>query len=368
MFSQRPGPAGEEERMTRQRYLASTARRKLPSKRRRWRVDTVRQIACEDGNRDYPPMKCSVLLPVYNAGATLPAAIESILNQEETDFEFLIVDDGSSDNSASVIRRYAASDARIRPIFHRRNAGVPAAMNEGIEAARTGLIARMDSDDVALPRRIGTQVEFMRQHPEVAVAGSFVYHMGRRPADDRLVRLPVEHDEIARMLPRENCIYQPAAMMRRDAIRGVGGYRTEFLSAEDYDLWLRMVKVHRFANIPEPLLRYRFSVRGETLGRKWHQARYARMSIVSSEHPDWSLDRVRQQADADLEHMGKGWFLEQVARGTMRELCLLRLPGDALRILWCFSRQLEARRVPGLVREFGVALLRNWRRETRTPR
>ena len=313
-------------------------------------------------------MKCSVLLPVYNAGAALPAAIESILNQDERDFELLIVDDGSSDNSASVIRRYAASDARIRTIFHGRNAGVPATMNEGLAAACCDLVLRMDSDDVALPRRIGTQVEFMRQHPEIAVAGSFVYHMGRRPADDRLVRLPVEHDEIARTLVRENCIYQPAAIMRRDAIRSVGGYRREFLSAEDYDLWLRVAKVHRLANIPEPLLRYRFSVHGESLGRKWHQALYAQMSIVWNLHPEWSVEQVRQQADADLERLGKGWFLEQVARGTMRELSLLRLPGDALRILWRFAWQLEPNRAVPLVREFAGVLLRNWIREACAPR
>jgi hypothetical protein len=232
-------------------------------------------------------------------------------------------------------------------------------MNEALAAARSDLVLRMDSDDVALPRRIGTQVEFMRRHPEIAVAGSFVYHMGRRPADDRLVRLPVEHDEIARTLARENCIYQPAAIMRRDLILGLGGYRTEFTGADDYDLWLRVAKTHKLANIPEPLLRYRFSVNGVSLGRKWEQARHAQMALVSSRHPEWSLDRVRQEAAAEMERLGKGWFLEQVARGTMRELIGLRLYGDALRILRSFARQIEARRVPGLLREFSGALLRS---------
>jgi glycosyltransferase involved in cell wall biosynthesis len=303
-------------------------------------------------------MKCSVLLPVYNAGAALPEAIESILSQEEADFELIVVDDCSTDDSAQAIRRYAASDARIRPIFHSRNAGLAVTLNEGVAAARSDLVVRMDQDDVSLPKRIGTLVEFMRQHPEIAVAGSFVYHMGRRPADDRLVRVPVEHAEIVRTLERDNCMYHPSVILRRDAILGVGGYRTEFRNTEDYDLWLRVAKKHRLANIPEPLLRYRFSVAGMTLGRKWEQAVYARMAPISSRHPEWSLERVRQEAAAEMERLGKGYFLEQVARGTIRELIGLRLYGDALRVLWSFSRQLEAGRVPGLVGEFGGALLR----------
>jgi glycosyltransferase involved in cell wall biosynthesis len=316
-------------------------------------------MASEDANRDYRPMKCSVLLPVYNAGAALQAAIESILGQDEGDFEFLITDDCSTDDSANVIRRYAASDARIRPTFHARNAGVPFTLNEGLAAARCELVVKMDQDDISLPGRIGTQVEFLRQRPEVAVAGSFVYHMGRRPADDRLVRLPVEHEAIVRTLARENCMYHPSVIMRRDAIRGLGGYRMEFLNSEDYDLWLRVAKVHKLANIPEPLLRYRFSVNGVTLGRKWEQALYAQMASISSLHPEWSLERVRQEAAAELERVGKGCFLEQVARGTTRELIGLRMYSDAWRILRSFARQMEARRVPGLVREFMGALVRS---------
>jgi glycosyltransferase involved in cell wall biosynthesis len=297
-------------------------------------------------------------MPVYNAGAVLPMAIESILGQDEPDFEFLIFDDGSTDDSAGVIRRYAASDARIRPIFHGRNAGVPATLNEGLAAARSDLVVKMDQDDAALPKRIGTQVKFLRERPEVAVAGSFVYHMGRRPADDRLVRLPVEHEEIARALDRENCIYHPSVIVRRDAILSLGGYRKEFRNSEDYDLWLRVAKVYRLANIPEPLLRYRLSVHGESLGRKWHQVRYARMALIASRHPEWSLDRVRGEAGVELERIGKSWFLEDVARGTIRELIGLRLYGDALRILWSYSRQLEPKRTIGLIREFRVELMR----------
>jgi len=172
--------------------------------------------------------------------------------------------------------------------------------------------------------------------------------------------LPAEHEEIVRTLARENCIYHPSAILRREPILSLGGYRAEFRNSEDYDLWLRVAKVYKLANIPEPLLRYRFSVTGLTLGRKWQQALYTKMAAISSRHPEWSLDRVRQAAEGELESRGKGWFLEQVARGTMEELIRLRLLGDALRILWTYSRQLDRNRAIPLVNYFGRTLLRSW--------
>ena len=303
-------------------------------------------------------MKCSVLLPVYNAGAALPAAIESILNQDEADFEFLIIDDCSTDDSANVIRRYAASDARIRPLFHDRNAGLPVTLNEGIAAARSGLVVRMDQDDVAMRNRIGAQVEFMQRHPEVAVAGSFVYHMGRRPADDCLVTVPTGHDEIVRTLERKNCIYHSSTILRRDAILGLGGYRVEFWNSEDYDLWLRAAKVHQLANIPEPLLRYRLSVKGMTFSRQWQQELYASMALLSSRDPGRSIDDIRREAEAQLKVLGEEWLLDRLARGSIEELIGLRLFEDAFRVLLTFSRRLGPRRAVPLVRQFGRAMLR----------
>ena len=262
-------------------------------------------------------MKCSVLLPVYNGGGYLQAAIESILTQDDPDFEFLIIDDCSPDGSAEVIRRYAAADNRIRAIFHDRNLGLAATLNEGLAEAGSELVARMDQDDEALPNRLSTQIRFMGSRPDVAVAGAFVYHMGRTPAYDRLVKLPVEHHEIVAALPKENCFYHPSVMLRKSSILSLGGYRPEYKNSEDYDLWLRTAKQHRLANIPVPLLRYRFSTGGMTLGRKWQQALFTHMAVVSYLHPEWNHEQVRQEAAEQVEKMGKDYFLEQVARGTI---------------------------------------------------
>jgi glycosyltransferase involved in cell wall biosynthesis len=246
-------------------------------------------------------------------------------------------------------------------VFHKENVGLARTLNEGLEVAQSELVARMDQDDEALPNRLSTQLRFMQARPEVVVVGSFVYHMGRTAAYDRLIRLPEEHDEIAAALTKSNCLYHPSVIMRRKPVLALGGYRAEYKNAEDYDLWLRVAKVHLLANIPVPLLRYRFSISGMTLGKKWQQAHYWQMAIASHLHPDWSHEQIREEASKALEQLGKDYFLEQVAKGTIQELVRLGLGWDAMRVLWLFSRQLSRRKTFGLVRDFGLALSAAWR-------
>jgi hypothetical protein len=285
-------------------------------------------------------MTCTVLLPVYNAGRPLRQAIESILRQEEEDFEFLIIDDLSRDESAGTIREYAARDKRIRPVFHMENKGLASTLNEGLELARSNLVVRMDQDDESLPHRLSTQVRFMDENPGVAVAGAYVFHMGSRPAFDRLIELPVDHEDIARSLLSANCIYHPSVILRREVVLRSGGYRAAFKNAEDYDLWLRLARNHRLANIPSPLLRYRFSTAGMTLGRKWDQMRYVQMAMLSGTDPDRPLEEIATAAMTACDALGKDYFLEQVAMGTMRDMVRLRLWRDAATVFWMFSRHL----------------------------
>src|SRR5580704_10986332 len=120
----------------------------------------------------------TVVLPVYNAGTPLVLAIESILRQSRADFEFLIIDDGSTDRSRDLIRSYAKKDSRIRIVFHAANQGLARTLHEGLRLAAGKYVIRMDGDDESLPERIATQVDFLDARPEVSVAGSFVYHMG----------------------------------------------------------------------------------------------------------------------------------------------------------------------------------------------
>ncbi len=285
----------------------------------------------------------TVLLPVYNGGPPLRRAIESILAQEFREFEFLIIDDCSSDGSATVIRDYARRDERIRALFHERNLGLSTTLNEGLRLARGDLVARMDQDDESLPSRLGVQITFMEEHPHVVAAGSFVYHMGAAPRYDRLVTFPTDAPAIRDALATSNALYHPSVIMRRREIVDLGGYRDEFRNAEDYDLWLRASKRYDLAVIPQPLLRYRFSVHGMSLGRKWEQLYFVYLAQAANNDGGMLLAEARERAERMLEETDRDWFLAQVAHGTMAELGALRLWSDAARLAARLVRDVGAR-------------------------
>ena len=282
-------------------------------------------------------VKVSVLLPVYNGGATLSQAIASILSQDMSEFELIIIDDCSTDNSTSVIRQYADKDSRIILIFHEVNIGLAKTLNEGLKLAKSDFVARMDQDDESLPQRLRIQLDYMLSHPEFAVVGSYVYHMGAKQEFDRLVELPSNSEQIKQTLLQYNCMYHPSVMMRRNKILELGGYKAEFKNAEDYDLWLRVSKLYLLSNISEPLLRYRFSVSGMTLSRKWEQLFYVYLAQSAHTNENASIDLINSKAQEMLKQIDKVYFLEQVANGTILELLNLKLWKDAIYLVWNFS-------------------------------
>jgi glycosyltransferase involved in cell wall biosynthesis len=288
--------------------------------------------------------------------------MESILRQDEPDFEIIAIDDRSSDGSAQIIREYMKQDPRIRGIFHEKNLGLANTLNEGLKEARTELVVRMDQDDEALPHRIRTLVRYMRDHPDIVVAGSYVYHMGRTPQHDRLVELPTGHADIVKALPNGNCLYHPSVILRREEILKLGGYRPEFKNAEDYDLWLRVARAYRLANVPIPLLRYRFSTAGMTLGKKWQQMLYVQMAVVAFRDPSLSGEKLLKSAEEALAKIDRKEFLGIVARGTIEELSRLHLWNDALKVLFLFSKQLGFRSSVRLALDAGRLVCAQYRK------
>ena len=199
----------------------------------------------------------SVILPVYNAEAYVREAVESILAQTFTDFECIIINDGSTDDSGAILRELAARDTRI-VLVERLNDGYVSALNKGLEMARAELIARMDADDVAMPERFALQHARMVQEPELAVLGSFIRVMDKAGNIIRLGEYPLTPKETARCVEFLCVVAHPVVMMRRDAVLKIGGYRKAFCPAEDYDLWLRISHLgYAIANLPQPLLNYR---------------------------------------------------------------------------------------------------------------
>jgi glycosyltransferase involved in cell wall biosynthesis len=301
-------------------------------------------------------MKVTVLLPVYNAGSPLRLALESLIQQSYSDYEVLVIDDKSMDGSLAIIREFEKRSPLIRVIAHETNRGLATTLNEGLALARGEYVARMDQDDESLPSRLETQVAFLDANPDYSVVGSFTYHMGATRARDRLVTLPTGFQEIADTLPNYNCLYHPATMLRRKAILDIGGYREAFRNAEDYDLWLRVSRVSKLENIPEPLLRYRFTTGGMTLGRKWQQMYYVYMAQAAHRNPEASIDALNAEAKALIDGTDRAFYFSQVLEGTLRELISLHLWADAYRLVWAYRHDVGRSRAR---REF-VSVSRNF--------
>ncbi|MFN3500447.1 MAG: glycosyltransferase family 2 protein, partial [Pannonibacter indicus] len=169
----------------------------------------------------------SAVLPVYNGEAYVREAVESILAQTFTDFELIIINDGSTDGSGAILRELAARDPRI-VLVERANGGLVSALNEGIERAQAGLIARMDADDVAMPKRFALQHARMEAEPELGVLGSFIRIMDKAGRTIRLGDYPVSVAEAARFMEHGCPVAHPTVMMRREAVLKAGGYRKLF--------------------------------------------------------------------------------------------------------------------------------------------
>lgn len=199
--------------------------------------------------------KISVLMPVYNAEAFVERSVQSILNQTWRDFEFLIIDDGSTDNSFSILQRWAKADSRIRLLQNERNLGLVASLNRGCKAARGEYVARMDADDASRPNRLAVQVEYMDRHPEIGICGGqTLRHIAGRQHPGRY---PLSSDECDVILLFHSCFAHPTVMMRRALFDGGEfAYDDQFRQVEDYDLWVRMMTTIRGANVPETLLDY----------------------------------------------------------------------------------------------------------------
>lgn len=208
-------------------------------------------------NRGANP-RVSVLLPVYNGERDLPTALDSILAQTIQDWELIAVDDGSTDRSGQILQDYAARDDRFR-IIRRSNGGVAAALNDALAAAGGEFCARMDADDIALPERLGLQVEYLERNPNCVAVGTQVILIDEDGDEIGPMKgLPTDHESIDRaLLSFAWPIVHPSVMMRTDALCKIGGYSVEAFPLEDHDLFLRMAEIGRLANLPQSLLQYR---------------------------------------------------------------------------------------------------------------
>jgi glycosyltransferase involved in cell wall biosynthesis len=293
----------------------------------------------------------SVYMPAYNVAAYVREAVQSVLNQTFSDFELIIVDDGSTDDTAEMLKQLSSEDKRIR-LFNQPHVGVSAASNFAIEQARAELIARVDSDDVALPNRLEMQVRYMREHPECVALGSSMLLIDEHGLPlYPMSQIKFGHGPIeAALLTGSWAIAQPSCMYRREAVIAAGGYQKNLSLHEDHDLFLRLAERGKLENLQEILQHYRqrsSSLTARESAGSHHlvmpeilrQARRRRgmpedVPMKPAKAPQGTLDRFRRWAWGSLK-AGHVKTARKYARAT-----LVRSPFslDSWRLLYCSLR------------------------------
>ena len=199
----------------------------------------------------------SVVMPVYNGEKYVAEAIESILEQTFSDFELIIVDDGSQDRTAAIIRSYAARDDRIRCVMLEQNTGEAGARNRGLEQATGEYVTSSDSDDVSLPERLENQVDFLRANPAIGAVGTEALYVDENLKPWGVYGVAETRARIAYDLQMGPCIVGASIMMRREIVEACGGYDESLERSPDIELVARLIPRTRLANLPEPLYLYR---------------------------------------------------------------------------------------------------------------
>ena len=258
--------------------------------------------------------RVTVLMPAYNAGKYIEAAVESALDQTFADFELLIVDDGSSDDTVSVIQGFA--DDRIR-LVRQEQGGVSAALNTGLQHARGEYICRFDADDICFPQRLARQVEFLDANPDYLLVGSDAEYISED--GEHLFNFSCAghtHEEILDKLYRFCPFIHSAVMYRKGPILQAGGYSLLAHNFEDYLLWVRLVALGRCHNLDEALIRVRINPASATIDEKWRGRRFnhLKQQIIRR-------GSITEKESAELLSIIKKQETKKIKEGAYHALC-----------------------------------------------
>jgi len=200
-------------------------------------------------------------MPAFNAERFLAQAVESVLGQTHQDLELVVVDDGSTDHTFELLQDYARKDARVRPLRNSENLGIVRTRNRAFAEAdpQSAFFALMDADDVCLPERLALQLELLAARPDHALVGGNLILIDETDREIGRRVYPASHEAILEVITRFNPIAQPTATVRRSAIDAVGMYDERYPRCQDYDLWMRVARRFKVANLEAFTLRYRIS-------------------------------------------------------------------------------------------------------------
>mgnify|MGYP003705971511 CR=1 FL=1 len=220
-------------------------------------------------------------MAAYNSEKHIEESICSIINQTYENFEFIIVNDGSTDNTPSIIKKYAKQDKRIRYI-NQKNIGLTKTLIKFINKARGIYIARMDTDDISHPERLALQVDYLDNNQNIGVIGSWVNIIDEKGKVRRKKRLITESEKIKKRIIYSNQLVHGAATFRKDIYFLAGGYDSNFKYSQDYDLWLRMINKTNITNYPDYLYYVRYHTDSLTNKNFKSQREYAVNAIVKN--------------------------------------------------------------------------------------
>jgi glycosyltransferase involved in cell wall biosynthesis len=225
---------------------------------------------------------------VWNGAPQVGEAVESVLAQTAGDLELIVVDDESSDATPAILASFRDPRLRVR---RRARGGLTSSLNAALAVARAPLVARLDADDLALPERLERQLAFLARHPEVGLLGTAARETDAAGREVAILRPPTGDAEIRRALIRRNPFVHSSIVMRRDSLEQVGGYDEAFPVAQDYDLWMRMSRVTRMANLDDLLVVRRLlpgRVTAERQAERWQAEATVRWRAVQSgAYPPW---------------------------------------------------------------------------------
>jgi glycosyltransferase involved in cell wall biosynthesis len=232
--------------------------------------------------------KISVIMSVYNSEKFLSEAIESILNQTFKDFEFIIINDCSTDSSLEIIKKYKKKDSRIVLIENKKNIGLTKSLNIGLKRAKGKYIARMDADDISLPERFQIQYDFLEKNKDIFLVGTGAYDIDEQGNPLKVKKVYLGIDKIKEMLPSRNCFYHPTIMFRNEGFY----YRDKFIYSQDYDFYfLLLTKGKLLENIPVSLLEYRIS--SDSIS----QSKLAKQRLFKKKAQEFYKQRLKNSID-----------------------------------------------------------------------
>ena len=261
----------------------------------------------------------SVVMSVYNGGSELGPAIDSVLAQTFRDFEFIIVNDGSTDHSLQILREYAGRDARIK-VIDQGNTGLTVALKRGVKASEGEFVARMDADDVSMPTRFEKQMALLRSDDALAMVSCHLEHFDEAGSTKLVQRLGFDPRLARLFLCFHNLIAgHGQVIFRRAAYEAAGGYDPDYNLAEDYDLWTRILRQGTLGIVPEVLYRYRVSDDSVTARNKSAQEGVTRR-VIGRECARLTGDEISEDtAQAMLEF----WWARKPERTPIRAITKL---------------------------------------------